>query len=650
VVEFVNLKIRPRTLEIRATVDDPGTTARVRVRWRDRDLGEFEVTDGAAIPLPDDLPVGRIPITLEFSPADGIAVERISVAPCVASGEARIGPYGIEQSGWSVIELVRMVQPGARLITGFAPPTDAVEEHRFSITVSRAHGDPREVFSWRGGGLSNSTGPASVDTPLGDEPGLVRIRLIAEGRGRAARWLEPRIIENRAPAAAAAIPPIDPPPRLVVLYVMDALRSDHVGPAAEGRCRTPNIDGLAAAGAAFENHFAVAPNTPPSTRALFSGLCMLDDRQLPTPGPKRLAEVFREAGYRTVSITGNPHLSETLDLGAGFESVEMLRVREDHNPDHPPTVNNSAEVLHKAALDWIDTLGPDERGFLYIHSMNPHNPYTPPREFEDRCAPPGSSMIDGRTRTLVAVRDLERDVTPGDVDRLRGLYAAGVAYNDGELGSLLEQIDRRYDPDQVFVALTSDHGEELLEHNGVLHGFSLYDEMLRIPLIVRWPGRIAPGTIDALTDTRDLHASMIELAGGSAADSTGTSLWPLVGGEGTPDPQEEITFAAAPGLAGAIMARSVRWKLIQAPRNGPDRGQGKGRGRSWDAEYVFDLITDPGEEHNLAGTDEIEVAWLRSRLSAWLETQRALQPVPGDQVMDDETKDELEALGYIVEQ
>jgi hypothetical protein len=75
---------------------------------------------------------------------------------------------------------------------------------------------------------------------------------------------------------------------------------------------------------------------------------------------------------------------------------------------------------------------------------------------------------------------------------------------------------------------------------------------------------------------------------------------------------------------------------------------GKGRGRSWDVEYVFDLVNDPGERHNVAGTDELEVAWLRTRLAAWVETQRALQPSPGDRVMDDETREQLEALGYVV--
>ena len=649
VVEFVNVRNRPRSLEIRAAVDDTSTQTRVRARWEGRDLGEFEFTERTSIPLPADLPLGRIAIALEFTDTAGIAIERISIAPCLVPGEILIGSDGIEQGGGSILEIVRRVQPGARMLVEFEAPAGAQSDQRFSITVDRGHGDPREVFSWRTGESSNSAPARSVQAPLGDESGLVRIRLIGEGGGRPARWTAPRIIEDRVPMSSLNPPTISSPPRLVVLYVMDALRSDHVGHLGEGGHLTPNIDHLAAEGTTFESHFAVAPNTPPSTRALFSGLVMLDDRQLPSPGPPRMAEIFRKAGYRTVSITGNPHLSADLDLGTGFESVEMLRVREDHHPEHPPTINNSAEMLHEAALRWIDQLGPDERGFLYIHSMNPHNPYTPPREFLDRFAPPGGSTIDGRTRTLVAVRDLKRDVTPDDVDRLKSLYAASVAYNDGELGQLLEEIGQRFEPNQVLIALTSDHGEELFEHDGVLHGYSLYDEMLRIPLILRWPGHLGPSTINALTNTRDLHTSMVELAGGSADESTGSSLWPLMSGRSAPDARPPITFAAAPGLEGAVMARSHRWKLIQVPRNGPRRGMGKGRGRSWDVEYVFDLVSDPDEQHNLAGIDELEVAWLRTRLTAWVATQQALQPVPGDQVMDDEIKDQLEALGYIVE-
>ncbi len=302
VVEFVNLKNRPRSLEIQAAVDDPGTQIRVRIRWKDRELGEFEVTEGATIPLPADLPLGRIALTLEFSSSDGIAVERISIAPSVAAGEVRISSNGIEQSGWSVVEVVRRVQPGARMIVGFEPAPEPESRQRFSIMVERERGDPREVFSWRSGEESDLAGSQRVEAALGDEAGFVRIRLIGEGHGRPARWIEPRIIEREEPRGACRSPVrrSAAPPRRTLRHGRASCGSRRAP--RRGWHPTPNIGELAAGGATFENHFAVAPNTPPSTRALFSGLCMLDDRQLPSPGPRRLAEVFREAGISSTSL------------------------------------------------------------------------------------------------------------------------------------------------------------------------------------------------------------------------------------------------------------------------------------------------------------------------------------------------------------
>jgi len=647
VVEIVHLVRRPRQLIIEVIEYRTGDAVRVRVGRQS--LGSFPISERVEIDLPADLPLGRVVVTLGFSNHETTVLAGLSISPNVAKGAAAIEPGVIEQSGWSAVEVVHRVDAEARFNVDFHPPATVEPGRRFVVAVQREHAPAVEVFSWDSGSTPPETGLLKVDVPLGETAGLARIRLLAVGAGAIARWVDPRIVEIRTPPGTG--PPISPgePPRLVVLYVMDALRSDHVGRLAPYGKLTPVLDGMATEGVSFANHFAVAPNTPPSTRSLFTGLVMLDDRRLPHPGPPRLAEVFRESGYRTVSITGNPHLSPELDLGTGFDSVELLRVREDHNPERPPTVNTSAEILHEAATRWIVDLGRGERGFLYLHTMNPHNPYTPPPELEDRIAPSGSSDIDGRTRTLVAIRDLQREVNPADVDRLRGLYAASVAYNDQGLTEFIDTINRKFDPEEVLLIITSDHGEELFEHSGVLHGYTLYDEMLRIPLIIRWPARITPKKIADLTNTLDLHATLIELAAASPGRSTGTPLWPRILGRDAPAPVHQVTFAAAPGLAGGLMARSRRWKLISAPRDGIRRGQGKGRGRSWDLEFVFDLESDPSELHNLAGASDLEVAWLRTRLMAWVKVQQALQPSPGDQVMDDETKDQLEALGYVVD-
>ena len=647
VIEYVHLVQRPRRLVIDIDDHRPGDTLRAaagRIH-----LGTSRVSDRIEIDLPPDLPIGRVAISLKFSNIEETVVSHVSMATSLVQGHAILHPDAIEQSGWSAVEVVHHLGPGARFKAVFHPPTSAEPDQRFSVMVENENHPPVEVYSWDPNSMPSDSGPVLVDAPLGTGGGPTRILLVAEGKGAAGRWVNTNVVEEQKPSVQTLEPVIGEPPRLIVLYVMDALRADHVGYLGHTPGLTPTLDRMASEGATFLNHFAVAPNTPPSTRALFSGLCLLDDRQLPHPGPIRMAEVFRAAGYRTASITGNPHLSDSLDLGTGFDSVELLRIREDHHPDHPPTVNRSAEILHEAALRWIDTLEPTERGFLYIHSMNPHNPYSPPPEIEDRLAPARASTVDGRTRTLVAIRDRELRVDDGDQERIRELYAACVAYNDREMGLLLDELDARIAPQEIAFVVTSDHGEELFEHGGVLHGYTLQDEMLRIPLVVRWPGRVRPVAIGSLTNTLDLHASLVKLVDDRPDQSSGRVLWPEMLRGTHPSSPSNVTYAAAPGLDGAVMIRSHHRKLIFAPRNGPRRGQGHGLGRSWDLEYVFDLENDPGELHNLAGTPDLEVALLRARLMAWTDTQRTLQPVPGGQVMNAETKDQLEALGYIVE-
>ncbi|HEY7215000.1 MAG TPA: sulfatase-like hydrolase/transferase, partial [Thermoanaerobaculia bacterium] len=180
-------------------------------------------------------------------------------------------------------------------------------------------------------------------------------------------------------------------------------------------------------------------------------------------------------------------------------------------------------------------------------------------------------------------------------------------------------------------AVTADHGEELFDHGGVLHGYTLYEEMLRIPLILWAPGRLRPAVVESPTDTLDFRAALLDLAGFHAEDPS-ASLPRL---------------AAASSLRGGLYAAwSPRFKVIWAPRTSSAWGMGGGWGRSRDPEYVFDLVRDPGETVNLAGSDSFEVAWLRSRLLAWAERGRTVEE-PAEAPTDRETRERLRALGYV---
>jgi arylsulfatase A-like enzyme len=192
------------------------------------------------------------------------------------------------------------------------------------------------------------------------------------------------------------------------------------------------------------------------------------------------------------------------------------------------------------------------------------------------------------------------------------------------------------------VAVTSDHGEELFDHGGILHGYTLYEEMLRIPLILWAPGRLRPAAVASPTDTLDLRATLLDLAGLEAdGKAQGVSL--LRRNRAGREPR----LAAASSLKGGLYAAwSPRFKVIWAPRTGAGWGMGGGWGRSRDPEYVFDLVRDPGETVNRAGSGAFEAAWLRSRLLAWAERGRAAAEEPAEAPADRETRERLRALGY----
>jgi arylsulfatase A-like enzyme len=428
---------------------------------------------------------------------------------------------------------------------------------------------------------------------------------------------------------------------------MDALRADAIGLHGSSGGASPTLDRLGAEGVVFRRHFSVAPNTPISTRALFTGQLFLDATGPPPEGTPTLAELFRGAGFRTGAVSSNPYLSESQGLMRGFDQVEFLEFREDFRSGAPPTPNDSADQVHRAALAWLDGLEPEVRALLYLHTLHPHNPYTPPDPFPARFAQSDRSAIDGGTKTLVGIRDGAIDPTPEDQGRLRDLYLANLAYNDQRLAELLIEIERRYEPGEVLLVVTSDHGEELFDHGGVLHGYTLYDEMIHVPLIFWWPGYLAPRTVDGLTDALDLHVTLRELverAPGAGVDG-GESLWgAMVGADRR---RRTVRFAATAGNRRIAMARSESWKLILAPNRGLEWGMGRGRGANSDAEYAFRIATDPDERINLAGTASLELAWLRSRLLAcWARWSERRPDSPPTEV-DEETRRRLRALGYM---
>ena len=473
--------------------------------------------------IPAGLPTGRVPIDLRPLDGVGYSVRRAGLQGS-APGTAEVVEGTVRQSGWATIDVTRWLPGGSVLEGSFSPPGDPSPGQEFALFVERQGTAPERRFAWHPGFLAGLAGDRRFSIDLGEEPGLVRLRLSSEGDGPTGEWRHLRVV-SAAPRPRSITAP--QPPRLVVLYVMDALRADALDSAGGGKSASPTWHRLSAEGATFSRHLSQAPNTLPSTKTLFVGRPFLarGGWKLAADGPTTLAELFAAAGFHTGLFSANPNVSSAYGTDRGFQHVaeEVL-----FSGDYRATgrgFNDSAERVQSAALEWLANLPRGGRAFLYLHTMNPHNPYHPPAELEARFTAGIASTIDGGTATLVAIKQRRRSADSSDRDRLRSLYTAGLAYNDGLLAELMAELERRVPASEILLVLTSDHGEELFDHGGVLHGYTLFDEMLRIPLALRWPGHISPARYDFGTDPIDLHATLRALVSGDRAPH-GRSLWP----------------------------------------------------------------------------------------------------------------------------
>lgn len=653
-LEIVNVQARPRVLVLRTEVLDPFPAdapepPAVRVSVSGTEIGRFPLTSPLEVTLPP-LPLGRVAIDFHFPETPRVTVAQARLRRALEVGAAAVQDDGsIAVHGHVRVELVRRATVGSTLVGGFVPEKGTTGAVR--LTLDRGDG-PRVVFDRSLAGGDASTGLFEVPVEP-SEAGLVRMALHSEGASGV--WqglgLRPAASPGDGPGSEGRGVP-DTRPRLVVLYVLDALRADFVSHLGGPGGLTPTLDRLAAEGATFVDHQSVAPNTLPSTKALFTGRT---PRQrggwiLLEEGPPTLAETLATAGFATGLFSDNPYVTATYGLARGFaidasEAIQRPGLRDLDG------VNDSAERVHAEARGWLEGLGEGTPAFAYLHSLNPHNPYTPPEPFPSRVAPAGASSIDGSTATLLAVKAGRVEPAEADRARLRRLYASGLAYNDHHLGALLAWIESRYAPGEALVIVTADHGDELFEHGGVLHGYTLYQEQLHVPLIVWWPGQVVPGPRRVATDALDLHATLRSLAGDPGGDGTdrGRSLWPVLVRGPAPDAatlRHDLRFAAASSLDGGIFSvRGGSSKLIWAPRQGT-WGQGEARGRSYDPVSFFDLEGDPNEQINLAGGASLEESWLGAHLRAWVEAGWPRDEEREEPPVDDETRARLRALGY----
>ena len=514
------------------------------------------------------------------------------------------------------------------------------------------------------------TVPVDLASHAGKQVAL-SLSLIAEKPGTIGFWGSPSVRSGGAPAPARDRATGAAPPQGVILVWADTLRRDHLGVYGYKRPTSPVIDRLAREGVLFRDCVGQASWTKVATPALMTSLYPatngVQDFADRLPGSATtLAEVYRDAGYATISFSSILFTGKLTNLHQGFEEL--------HEDASLPQRHSS-----KSAREYVDRLLPwleahrDVPFFVFLHVADPHDPYKPYPPYDALWADPAGApaherqlgearkfISDGLLRAFGMPSREELVKAKIDPDAYaeydRAWYDGSIRGMDAEIGRLVERLRGLGLDGKVLLLFTGDHGEEFYEHGRAFHGQSVYGEMNNMPLVVWGPGVVPAGlAVDETVQTIDLMPTLLDLSGLPVpAGVQGHSLTPLLaraaGGlhaalassrpaisekaetknAGGPPPRETASEAVIDG----------GWKLIHNTK----RPDGK-------PEFeLFDHAKDPLDAHDVAAAHPDEVARLAKTLDAWRRMATAARLRPDSEANQNLSKEELErlrSLGYI---
>jgi arylsulfatase A-like enzyme len=436
---------------------------------------------------------------------------------------------------------------------------------------------------------------AALDVDLGAMAGEV-VRLDLRGVGGSVRVVEPRIVTREV---GAPVP--GRPVKNVVLYLIDTLRADKLQPFnPRSRVRTPGLARFVEQAAVMIGAHTQENWTKPSVATLLSSLYPWQHNAVTTeavvPAAVRmLPELLGERGFYTGAFIANGYVSDRFGFRQGWSTYRNY-VREGRR--------NAAQYVAADVLEWLDARPTDKPFFLYVHTIDPHVPYKPPRSFLEMYDPdPYSGVVDfsGDNELLEKIKAGRIPLGPRDRQRLEALYDGEISYHDVHFNAILEGLRRRGLEDDTMFIIVADHGEEFWDHGSVGHGHSVYEELLRVPMVVKLPGTTFGAVrIDDAVGLVDVMPTVLEALGQPLPpDLAGTSFLPLLRGEPADAPRATVS-GFMEGWRTVVVGR---YKLIH---------------RTIERMMVHDLAADPGEQTDIAAEHPITLRYLRGMLGLTL--------------------------------
>ncbi len=291
-------------------------------------------------------------------------------------------------------------------------------------------------------------------------------------------------------ASPACQPSDDERPALppdVVWIVLDSAGAKHLSFLDEDRPTTPAIDALAAdpRSRAFRRAYCQWPSTLGSTASFLTGLYPPRDRRPATLASPTIAETLLAEGWRTAAFSENPWVSKDFGFQNGFELFVAGQLRDPKLGTFESGRYTGLTVGR--ALDWLGSSG-ERPSFVYVHLLPPHAPYAAPPPYEGRFSEPNhAGSHDGSVAPLLDVFYGRAEIAEGDLRHVRDLYQESLSFVDSQVGRMVDWLRSEGRLDRTLLIVTADHGEAFGEHGDILHGTSLYDEQIRVPLVVRFP-------------------------------------------------------------------------------------------------------------------------------------------------------------------
>ena len=425
------------------------------------------------------------------------------------------------------------------------------------------------------------------------------------------------------------LPRVDIEPRRsnVLLIVIDSLRKDRMSTYGYARDTTPHITRLAREAVTYTRAISQAPWTTPSIAALLSSrypstLGIEDTRSVVPEVFALLPEVLRDAGYATGAIVSHSFASSDWGFAQGFESFDESNIL-----GHDAVTSRSISDL---ATQRIDDWGADRPWFLFLHYFDPHFSYTEHSGFSFR---EEASEYTGPLSSGMLFHDLNsirRDLTEADLEELARYYDSEIAFTDQQIGRVLDHLRDTGAFDETLIIVTADHGEEFLDHGKLGHAKTLFEELVGVPLVIKFPGARA-AVVKQPVGLIDLYPTITEMVGVAAPSSLrGRSLVDTASGRlRVPD---------------EVFAETSRHSEL--------RGLVEGSHKlvldlETDEARLYDLSTDPFEREDVTMREPERARTMLARLRHWMaSTTREAVRAPERTLTPDE-EERLRALGYL---